>query len=276
MISFPNCKINIGLNIVSKRSDGYHDIETVFYPLALCDALEVLPAGINCSKDEFSVEGIKLEGDPEQNLCMKALRLMQKEISLPFLKIVLMKKIPVGAGLGGGSSDAAFTLKMLNSFKGAGLSDEHLIKMTSVLGSDCAFFIANKPVFAIEKGDKMSSISLHLEGLTIVIVKPPIFVSTAYAYSVISPTKPAHSLRELIQLPVAEWRDVVKNDFEDPIFSHYPEIAAIKKRMYEMGALYASMSGSGSSVFGIFNGSVNAPADFPGCFYHEEKATSTI
>ena len=276
MISFPNCKINIGLNIVGKRSDGYHNIETVFYPLTLCDALEVLPADKSRSEDEFSIEGLKLEGDPEQNLCMKALRLMQKEIALPSLKIVLMKKIPVGAGLGGGSSDAAFTLKMLNTFIDAGFSEERLIKMASLIGSDCAFFIVNKPVFANGKGDQMSQVSLCLEGLTIVIVKPAIFVSTTNAYSETTPVKPAHSLKELIRLPVAEWRNFIKNDFEDSIFSRHPEIAAIKKRMYEMGAQYASMSGSGSSVFGLFKGPVNAPADFPGCFYHEEKCKSTI
>lgn len=271
MISFPNCKINIGLNIVSNRSDGYHNIETVFYPLTLCDALEVLPAGLSRSEDEFCLEGVSIDGDAEQNLCMKALRLIKKEISIPPLKIVLMKKIPIGAGLGGGSSDAAFTLKMVNTFCSTRYTDERLIEMASVLGSDCAFFIVNKPVFAFGKGDQMSQISIGLKGLTIVIVKPPIFVSTAEAYSGTTPNVPEHSLRELIQLPVAEWKQVIKNDFEHTIFSRHPEIAAIKKRMYEMGAIYSSMSGSGSSVFGLFNGSVNAPTDFPGCFYHEEK-----
>lgn len=271
MISFPNCKINIGLDIISKRSDGYHNIETVFYPLTLCDALEVLPSGVGQGEDEFSMEGMKLDGDTEQNLCMKALRLMQKRTAIPPVKIVLMKKIPIGAGLGGGSSDAAFTLKMVNTFSDAGHTDEHLIKMASVLGSDCAFFIVNKPVFASGIGNQMSPVSLKLEGLTIVIVKPPIFVSTAKAYAGTIPNVPERSLKELIQLPVTEWKNVIKNDFEQTIFTHHPEIAAIKKRMYEMGALYASMSGSGSSVFGFFNDSVNAANDFPGCFYHEEK-----
>lgn len=275
MISFPNCKINIGLNIVSKRTDGFHNIETVFYPLSLCDALEVLSTTDNAG-DQFILYGMEMEDDQEQNLCMKALRLMQKEIAVQPLKIVLMKKIPVGAGLGGGSSDAAYTLKMVNTFSSAGYSDDQLIEMSSKLGSDCAFFILNKPVFASGKGDQLSKISLRLEGLTIVIVKPPIFVSTAEAYSGITPKLPAGSLRELIQLPVAEWKDVIKNDFEHTIFSRHPEIAAIKKRMYEMGALYASMSGSGSAVFGFFNSSLNAPTAFPGCFYHEEKTKKII
>jgi 4-diphosphocytidyl-2-C-methyl-D-erythritol kinase len=270
MISFPNCKINIGLNIVAKRSDGFHDIETVFYPLTLCDALEVVPAVH--STDEFVSEGEKMDGDTEQNLCMKALRLMQKEIDVQPVKIVLMKKIPVGAGLGGGSSDAAFTLKMINTFSGAGLSNERLTEMSSVLGSDCAFFMINKPVYACAKGEMMSPVLLNLAGFTIVVVKPPLFVSTAEAYAGTFPVIPERSLKEMIQLPVSEWRGVIMNDFEKTIFPKFPQIAAIKTRMYEMGAIYASMSGSGSSVFGIFSKPVNAPEEFPGCFYHEEKA----
>lgn len=271
MISFPNCKINIGLNIVNKRSDGYHNIETVFYPLTLCDALEVLPVANSQAEDQFIMEGVKLDGDTEQNLCMKALRLMQKEIAMQPVKIVLMKKIPVGAGLGGGSSNASFTLKMINTYSGAGYTDERLIEMSSVLGSDCAFFIINKPVFACGKGDQMSSVSLNLAGLTIVIVKPPVFVSTVEAYSGATPIVPERSLKELIQLPVTEWRDVIKNDFEKTIFLSHPEIEAIKQRMYDLGAIYASMSGSGSSVFGLFRESLNAQNAFPDCFYHEEK-----
>lgn len=270
MISFPNCKINIGLNIVAKRPDGFHDIETIFYPLTLCDALEVLPTDI--SDDEFVIEGLQLDDDVEQNLCMKALRLMQKKITLAPLKMVLMKKIPVGAGLGGGSSDAAFTLKMINKFSGAGFSNEQLIEMSSGLGSDCAFFMINKPVYACGKGDLMSPVSLSLAGYTLVIVKPPVFVSTAEAYAGTLPVCPVYSLKELIQLPVSEWKDVIKNDFEKTIFPRFPQIAEIKNRMYDMGAVYASMSGSGSSVFGIFRETVNVHNEFAGCFYHEEKA----
>jgi len=270
MISFPNCKINIGLNIVGKRSDGFHNIETIFYPLTLCDALEVLPSK-RLIGDEFIIQGIQLDSDTEKNLCMKALRLMQDEISVPPVKIVLMKKIPVGAGLGGGSSDAAYTLKMLNEYTDAGYSDDQLIGMSSKLGSDCAFFIINKPVFANGKGDQMTPVSLSLSGYTIVIVKPPVFVSTAEAYSGTTPSVPGQSLKDLIQFPVTEWRDLIKNDFEKTIFKHYPEIAAIKQKLYDLGAVYASMSGSGSSVFGIFSESLNAPDSFPGCFYHEEN-----
>ena len=270
MISFPNCKINIGLNIIGKRSDGFHNIETIFYPLTLCDALEVLPTTGNAG-DEFFIQGINLDGDPEQNLCMKALRLMQNEIPLEPVKIVLMKKIPVGAGLGGGSSDAAYTLKMVNDYNGAGYTDEKLIGMSSKLGSDCAFFIINKPVFASGKGDQMTPVSLSLEGYTIVIVKPPVFVSTAEAYSGTTPSVPEQSLKDIIRLPVSEWRNLIKNDFENTIFKHYPEISMIKQKLYDLGAVYASMSGSGSSVFGIFRESLNASDSFPNYFYHEEK-----
>jgi len=269
MISFPNCKINIGLNIVGKRTDGFHNIETIFFPLALCDALEVLLLPDNMS-DEFSIEGVTIDGDPDQNLCMKALRLMQNKITLPKLKIILQKNIPIGAGLGGGSADAAFTLKLINEFGRCGFSDEKLIEMASQLGSDCAFFVINKPVFAEGKGDVMTPVFVNLEGYSIVIVKPPVFVSTAEAYSGVCPKVPEYSLKELVLLPVSEWPGLIRNDFEETIFPKYPEIAAIKQSLYEMGAVYASMSGSGSSVFGIFNEPLNADYRFPGCFYHEE------
>jgi 4-diphosphocytidyl-2-C-methyl-D-erythritol kinase len=271
MISFPNCKINIGLNIVGKRTDGYHNIETIYYPLTLCDALEVLPVAINRTSDQFIMEGVKFEGQTEDNLCIKALRLMQKEMTIQPVKIILMKKIPVGAGLGGGSSDAAYTLKMINTLFKAGFTDEQLVSMSSVLGSDCAFFILNKPVYACGKGDQMTPVSLSLVGYTIVIVKPPVFVSTAEAYSGATPIIPDRSLNELIQLPVSKWRDVIKNDFEETILPNHPEITTIKQKLYDMGAVYASMSGSGSSVFGLFKEPIKASEAFPGCFYHEEK-----
>ncbi|MDP4292073.1 MAG: 4-(cytidine 5'-diphospho)-2-C-methyl-D-erythritol kinase [Bacteroidota bacterium] len=272
MITFPNCKINIGLNIVGKRADGYHDIETVFFPLSLSDALEILPAEEGQTEDRFVEEGTKLQDDAEQNLCMKALRLMQKQVRLTPVKIVLLKKIPVGAGLGGGSADATFTLKMLNSMHNAGFTDRQLTDMVATLGSDCSFFMINKPVFACGKGDQMSPVSMDLKGLTIVVVKPPIFVSTAEAYSGTTPARPEKSLKELVQLPFSQWRDVICNDFEKTIFALHPGIAAIKSRLYEMGALYASMSGSGSSVFGLFDKTVNASSLFPDCFYHEETS----
>ncbi len=270
MIAFPNCKINIGLNIVAKRSDGFHDIETVFYPLSLCDALEVLPATTPGDEDEFILEGMSLEGDPQQNLCMKALRLMRSVVHIDPVKMVLLKKTPSGAGLGGGSADAAFTLKMLNSYYNAGLTDDQLKAMAAQLGSDCSFFISDTPAYAYGKGDQLEEVTINLQGYTLVLVKPPVFVSTAEAYRGVTPLPSAISLKTMIQQPISAWRGTIKNDFEKNIFSHYPVIAAIKDVMYDMGALYASMSGSGSSVFGIFDRPMAVSNRFPDCFYHEE------
>lgn len=270
MIAFPNCKINIGLNIVAKRSDGFHDIETVFYPLSLCDALEIVPSTRRDGTDEFILEGIPLNGDPNQNLCMKALRLMRNVLPVESVKMVLLKKIPSGAGLGGGSSDAAFTLKMLNTYCNAGLSNYQMRVMAAQLGSDCAFFIDATPAFAHGKGDQLEGITVKLQGMTLVLVKPPVFVSTAEAYAGITPVSATASLKELIEQPISTWRGTIKNDFEKNIFPNHPTIAAVKEKLVEMGARYASMSGSGSSVFGIFDHPMNIAHSFPNCFYHEE------
>jgi 4-diphosphocytidyl-2-C-methyl-D-erythritol kinase len=271
MIAFPNCKINIGLNIVAKRSDGFHDIETIFYPLSLCDALEVLPTTKQDGEDEFILEGMPLDGDPQQNLCMKALRLMRSVAHVDPVKMVLLKNTPSGAGLGGGSADAAFTLKMLNAYCNAGLSDDQLKGMAAQLGSDCSFFISGSPAYARGKGDQLTEVTLNLQGYTLLLVKPPVFVSTAGAYSGVTPKPSETSLNTLIHQPISEWRNTIRNDFEKNIFPHYPIISMIKEKLYDMGALYASMSGSGSSVFGIFDHPMNAAPLFPGCFYHEEK-----
>lgn len=270
MIAFPNCKINIGLNIVAKRSDGFHDIETVFYPLSLCDALEIVPATRKDGTDEFILEGIPLDGDPNQNLCMKALRLMRNVLPVQPVKMVLLKKTPSGAGLGGGSSDAAFTLKMLNIYCNAGLSNDQLKLMAAQLGSDCAFFIDDTPAYAHGKGDQLERITVNLQGMTLVLIKPPVFVSTAEAYAGVVPISATASLKELIQQPISTWRGNIKNDFEKNIFPSHSTIATVKEKLVEMGAQYASMSGSGSSVFGIFDHPMNIAHLFPDCFYHEE------
>lgn len=271
MIAFPNCKINIGLNIVAKRSDGFHDIETIFYPLSLCDALEVLPSPQQGGDDVFWLKGMPLDGDPQQNLCMKALRLMRSVVHIDPVKMVLLKKIPSGAGLGGGSADAAFTLKMLNTYCNAGLSDDQLKELAAQLGSDCSFFITGTPAYAHGKGDQLEEVEVNLQGHTLVLVKPPLFVSTAEAYGGVSPAPTLTSLKTLIRQPISAWRHTIKNDFEENIFPYYPIIATIKEKMYDMGALYASMSGSGSSVFGIFESPMNVAHLFPDCFYHEER-----
>jgi 4-diphosphocytidyl-2-C-methyl-D-erythritol kinase len=270
MIAFPNCKINIGLNIIAKRNDGFHDIETIFYPLSLCDALEVLPSPQQEGDDVFLLEGMPLDGNPQQNLCMKALRLMRSVVHIDPVKIVLLKKTPSGAGLGGGSTDAAFMLKMLNTYCNAGLSEGRLKGLAAQLGSDCSFFITGVPAYAYGKGDQLEEVEVNLQGYTLMLVKPPIFVSTAEAYGGVSPTSSLTSLKTLIQQPISTWRHSIKNDFEKNIFPHYPVIASIKEKMYDMGALYASMSGSGSSVFGIFEFPMNVAHLFPDCFYHEE------
>jgi len=248
MISFPNAKINIGLNVVEKRLDGYHNLETVFYPVKLRDALEI----VKSDKTGFSASGITIDGDPELNLVMKAYRLLQKDFELSTVKIHLHKVIPFGAGLGGGSADAAFALKMLNDMFGLGLSTEKLEIYASKLGADCPFFIQNKPIFAHGIGDQFREIQLDLSGYEIVIVKPPLSVSTAEAYRNIQPKKADFDLKRITELSIEEWKEVVKNDFEASVFPGYPEIKVIKQKLYDAGAVYASMSGSGSAVFGIF------------------------
>ena len=267
MITYPNAKINLGLNIVEKRPDGYHNLETIFYPIALQDALEVTKLD---GEEEYALtlSGTPIEGDPEQNLVVKAYRLLKNDFpDMPAVDIHMYKHIPTGAGLGGGSSDAAFMIKLLNDKFKLGLSTEKMEEYASRLGADCAFFIQNKPVFASGIGNIFEPVQVSLKGYYIVLVKPDIFVSTKEAYSLVKPQKPAQSLKEIARMPVETWRATMKNDFEDSVFKLYPEIAAIKDKLYDMGAIYASMSGSGSSVFGIFREQVEFVDEvFSGCF----------
>ena len=267
MITYPNAKINLGLNIVEKRPDGYHNLETVFYPINLQDALEV---NLLEGEEEFSlkVSGVPIEGEPENNLVVKAYRLLKKDYpEMPAIDIHMYKHIPTGAGLGGGSADAAFMIKLLNDKFKLNLSIEKMEEYAAILGADCAFFIQNKPVFATGIGNIFEPIQLSLKGYYLVLVKPDIFVSTKDAFANIIPMKPNHSLKEIIRMPVETWRATMKNDFEDSVFKKFPEIAAIKDKLYDMGAIYASMSGSGSSVFGIFREQVDHVDEvFNGCF----------
>lgn len=253
MISFPNAKINLGLNIVSRREDGYHNIETIFYPIALSDALEIVTVDTEESPYHFFQHGLAIDGNTENNLVIKALNLIKQEKEIPPINIHLMKKIPLGAGLGGGSSNAAAMLNMLNNAFELGYSESELISKASLLGADCAFFIKNKPTFASGIGNIFEDIELDLKQYSIVLVKPDVFVNTKEAYSMITPSKPKISLKEIVKLPVSEWRGVMKNDFEAPVFKKFSQICILKQKLYELGALYASMSGSGSSVFGIFD-----------------------
>lgn len=250
MICFPNAKINLGLYVVEKRPDGYHNIETVFYPIPVKDALEIVPS--TTGDDQFMQTGIPIGGDPANNLIMRALALLRSKQTIPPLEIHLSKQIPFGAGLGGGSSDAAFMLKLLNDFGSLGLSYDEMEEMAAKIGADCPFFIQNRPVFATGIGNIFTPVSLSLKGYYLALVKPPIAVSTPEAYAGITPRKPARALTELITLPIEAWKDCITNDFETNVFRQYPTIATIKQQLYEQGALYASMSGSGSSVFGIF------------------------
>ncbi|MFV0330024.1 MAG: 4-(cytidine 5'-diphospho)-2-C-methyl-D-erythritol kinase [Dysgonomonas sp.] len=256
MICFPNAKINLGLNIVSKRSDGYHNLETVFYPIAIKDALEIIVKEEQ-SKDTFSEAGIKIDSDPDNNLVMKALKLMRSHYTFPFVEVHLLKKIPFGAGLGGGSSDASYMLKLLNDAFHLGASDEELAKLAVQLGADCPFFIYNRPVFASGIGEIFEDIELSLKGYYFVLIKPDIHVSTKDAFANIKPQYPEVSLKEIIKRPIAEWKGLMVNDFEKSVFSKFPEIEKVKEYLYDRGALYASMSGSGSSVFGIFAEEIN-------------------
>lgn len=248
MIVFPHAKINLGLHVTEKRADGFHNIETVFYPIGWKDVLEILPS------DNFSYQssGLAVDSDTENNLIVKAYRLLQADYNLPDVSIYLHKIIPMGAGLGGGSADAAFALTILNRIFNLNISTEKLQQYASQLGSDCAFFIESKPVLAKGKGDEFSPINISLSGYYLAVIHPGIHVNTAVAYSRVIPRGTTTSLLEILSLPVTEWKATLVNDFEPSVFEHFPEIGKIKEQLYDLGANYACMSGSGSSVFGLF------------------------
>ncbi|MDR1667769.1 MAG: 4-(cytidine 5'-diphospho)-2-C-methyl-D-erythritol kinase [Bacteroidales bacterium] len=267
MVFFPNAKINIGLWVTSQRPDGFHDIETLFYPCSLTERLE-----IELSEQGEGVE-FECSGEPIQNeisgsnLCCKAYRLLAGDCHLPPVKISLHKQIPVGAGLGGGSSDAAYTLKGLNRLCRLGLSDAALVQYAVRLGSDCAFFIRSLPAIGTGKGDALHPVNVSPAGYSLLIVKPSVSISTAEAYSWVTPSPRPYRLKDLLQLPLPEWRHHITNDFEKPVFYRYPTIERIKKTLYERGAEYAALSGSGSVVYGIFRCLPDRPERlFPECF----------
>jgi len=254
MIDFPNAKINLGLNILEKRADGFHNIETVFYPIELFDILEIIPSGKE--PVSFTSTGHTIPGDRQSNLCLKAFHLLSSIFHLPPAKIHLHKVIPIGAGLGGGSSDAAFTIKLLNKLFLLGLSDDQMMDYARNLGSDCAFFILNKPVFAFNKGDHFEPLELDLSGFRIKISTPEIYINTAEAYAMIEIQPESMGsyppLKKIIGQPIEEWKNLLVNDFEKPVIKKYPELGIIKQDLYDQGAIYVSMTGSGSSMFGIF------------------------
>ncbi len=251
MIFFPNAKINIGLNVVRKREDGYHELETAFFPIGIKDALEFIEN--RTGEVNFSSSGLMIDVPAAQNIVVKAYRLLAEQYQLPGLDIHLHKVIPFGAGLGGGSSDAAFMLKAINDYFKLKLDSEHLKRLAMRLGADCSFFIENKPAFATGIGEKLEPLNIDLKGKYLLLVKPPFGVGTKEAYSKVIPEVPRHDLKEVLCSGISNWQGVVKNDFEPSVFQLYPSIGRIKTEILNMGALYASMSGSGSSVFGFFN-----------------------
>lgn len=272
MITFPNAKINIGLNITEKRPDGYHNLETIFYPIKFQDALEVSRLENSDLPYKLRISGIQIEGDKDSNLVIKAYQLLKQHHDLAPVDIHLFKHIPTGAGLGGGSSDGAFMLKLLNEKFKLNLSEAQLEDYAAQLGADCPFFIKNQPVFAKGTGNLFEPLELSLKGYHIILVKPDVFISTREAFAHIHPHAPARSLKAIIQSPIESWKDWVVNDFEASIFPKYPEIAAIKDKLYDLGAIYASMSGSGSSVYGIFKELIeNIDEKFGGCFCRQRE-----
>jgi len=249
MVFFPNCKINLGLHIIRKRADGYHDLESVFYPILLKDVIEV----VNADAFEFIPSGLPVPGDHENNSCVKAYHLLKRKFPhLPATKMYLYKNIPSGAGLGGGSADGAFMLALLNKKFEMGLTEDQLRNLSLQIGSDCPFFISNRPSFVSGRGEVLEDFQLDLSNYSIVIVHPGIHINTAWAFSKIRPTIPAKSIRQIVASPIENWKDKLINDFEDPVLQEYPFLQQIKLTLYNAGALYAAMSGSGSSFYGIF------------------------
>jgi len=262
MIVFPNAKINIGLNVVSQRPDGFRNLESCFYPVSWCDALEILPA----AQTNLTLSGIPVPGATGTNLCLKTYQLLKADFDLPPVAMHLHKNIPIGAGMGGGSADAAFALRLLNDLFKLNIPTAQLETYARQLGSDCAFFIQNRPVFAIERGDVFKSIEINLTGYECLVVYPAIHITTAEAYSQVVPQMPEQPLLDLLKEDINTWKSTVKNSFEIALFPHYPILADIKNKLYHEGAIYASMTGSGSAIFGIFElGRLKAPA-FPATY----------
>ncbi len=270
MVLYPNAKINLGLNVLSKRADGFHDIETCFFPIGLADILEFVVSDTNTT---FSSTGIDIPGNSKENLCVKAWELLSTDFDIQPIKIHLHKIVPIGAGLGGGSSDGAYMLKGLNEFFSLGLSVEKLNKYASMLGSDCAFFIDGNPSMAKGRGEVLEHAKIDLQTYKIAIVNPGYHISTPEAYSGVRPQVPESRLDELLREPVQNWKGKVKNDFEVSVFNKFPQIERIKNDLYDLGAEFALMSGSGSSVFGIFNHEVpeSIHAKFEGYFVWSDK-----
>ena len=270
MVIFPNAKINIGLSVIRKRNDGFHDIESIFYPIGLCDSLEYLETKDTSAIDIASVTYSGPFPVTGKDICIKLTEMLRDLFSFPALRIHIHKNIPSGAGLGGGSSDAAFLLKSLNSRYSFELNQSQLEELASRIGSDCPFFIKNNPCLVTGKGEVLQEIHLSLKGYYLILIYPGTQVSTAEAYREIIPSDKSPNLRELAREPVNQWKYLISNQFEDSVFRSYPPLSEIRKELYSMGALYASMTGSGSAIYGLFSSEVNIPKQFSDYFIFRE------
>lgn len=276
MINFPIAKINLGLNVVSKRDDGYHNLETVFYPVPIKDALEVFPMEDGFPSDvrcDLKVTNLFIDGDEQKNLVVKAYNMIAQDYELPRVHVHLYKHIPTQAGMGGGSSNCAYMIRLLNEMFSLGMSDEKMIGYAARLGADCAFFIKAQPAYAEGIGEKLKPISIDLSGYKMLVVRPNIPVSTKEAFSLITPQVPKKNCLDIVRQPIETWKDELVNDFERSVFAIHPEIGRLKEMMYEQGAIYAAMSGSGSSVFGLFSDTPDEKS-FVGCM--DELSIFTI
>lgn len=267
MITFPLCKINLGLNVVGKRPDGYHDLETVFYPVPVTDALEVFPMAERFPSDfdcDLKVTNMQIDGDEQHNLVVRAYCLLKQDFpTLPRVHAHLYKGIPSQAGMGGGSSDCAAMITLLNESFHLGLTERQMAGYATRLGADCAFFITSRPAYAEGIGEKLQPIDLDLSGWFLAIVRPDIPVSTREAFSLVVPHRSRRNCRDVVSQPIETWRGQLTNDFEKSVFALHPELGKVKNHLYDMGAVYAAMSGSGSSLFGLFRNPVGLE-DFAG------------
>ncbi len=263
MIAFPHCKINLGLSITAKRTDGYHELETVFYPVGLQDIVEIVHSNDNASEIQFSYTGLEIPGDAEKNLCVKAYHILKQDFpTIPAVKIHLHKNIPMGAGLGGGSSDGTAVLKLINNEFNLGLSTQQLINYAAQLGSDCPFFVQDHPCHATGRGEILKAFDCDLSAYKIMLVHPGVHVSTAWAFGELTPHTKQKTIATIVAQPIETWKAELINDFEAAIFLAHPLLQEIKNELYKAGAIYASMSGSGSSLFGIFPATQNLPITF--------------
>lgn len=259
MVAFPGCKINLGLHVIRRRPDGYHDLDTCFYPLPWSDVLEWIPS----ASQSFTTTGLPIPGEVSENLCLKAYRVLASKHGIPSAKGHLHKIIPMGAGLGGGSADGAITLRVLNELFELRLTVPQLTDYARELGSDCAYFLLNGPAFGAGRGDVLEPAATILKGYFMVVVVPNVHVSTAQAYAGVKPSQPLEPLAVTLKRPIETWKDKLVNDFEPSVFARFPELAALKTKMYDLGAVYASMSGSGSAIYGIFRSEVSRLHHFP-------------